>query len=322
MKGIASISVVIPIYGNFDIKRILLCIDSIKIQKEVEVEIIVSEQGEKRRFPKVKDVKSTFKYHKCKPHLSDFNPGQVRNTGVMLSTKKYIFTLDADIIFLDPLFLRKSWEILESSQNKVLYRPFMRRLPLDNFEEFNGWCEKFGFKKAIEKLILDQKFLVKTSPKYRELKIFEKDSKEANYRKTFTSFIEDYKKYIEERLGSEDNLNFWPVYWNENRQCGANFFRKEQFFKVGGYCKDFINWGCEDSDLQWKFREIYDLEFFPPDMEVVHMDHPKDYISPAMWDQNEEISTKRKKEGIKITVETDRKKLQKEYKDILKDFSS
>ncbi|MBU3906666.1 MAG: glycosyltransferase [Nanoarchaeota archaeon] len=308
-----GISLIIPIYGDFDIKRILRCVDSINMQKGVDKEIVVSEQGEKRRFPDIKSVKYSFKYHKPQKDLSDFNPGEVRNIAIMNSSKYYIYTMDADVIFLDPNFLKKLLDLAKKNPKKVFYRPFMRRLPKDNFNEFNKWCESLGFEKAMKKLIVDQKFLIKTSPEYRESKIFEKDSKEANYRKTFTSFIEDYNKYIKERIGTEAEFNFWPIYWNENRHCGSNFFSRVQFLNVGGYCEKFINWGCEDSDLQWKFRETYELEFFPPEMEVVHMDNLKCYVSPKMWARNEEISTARKKEGIKLAISADKESLKGKY---------
>ena len=308
-----GISIVIPIYGDFDIRRIILCIDSIKLQQEVELEIVVSEQGITSKFPKIEGVKHIFTYHKPSETVSDFNPGKVRNIAIMNSTKKYIYTLDADIILPDPLFLKKLLNVVKDNPNKVLFRPFMRRLPLDNFEEFKKWCDLLKFENAIKKLIKNQDFLIKTSTDYRELKIFEKISKEAGYKKTFSSLIEDYKKYVEERLGSDEEFNFWPVYWNENRHCGSNFFNRDQFIAVGGYCEDFINWGCEDSDLQWKFRETYTLEFFPPELEVIHLDHPKGYLSPKMWDLNEKKSAERKKNGVKLAIELDKKVLEKEY---------
>jgi len=308
-----GISVIIPIYGDFDIKRALLCVNSIKAQKGVDIEIVISEQGIARRFPEIEGVKHIFTYHKPKANLSDFNPGKIRNIAIVNSNKDFIYTLDADTIFADPLFLKKLLGYLIKHPNKILYRPFMRRLPADNFEEFNKWYSSLGFKKAVKKLIINQNFLVKTSPGYRELKIFEKISKEAGYKKTFTSLIEDYKKYVDERIGSDTEFNFWPVYWNENRHCGSNFFRRTHFLNVGGYCERFVNWGCEDSDLQWKFREMYDLEFFPSSFEVIHLDHPKEYLSPKMWDLNEKKSTERKSKGVKSAIKYDKKILKKEY---------
>jgi len=306
-----EISVIIPIYGDFDIKRALICIDSIKSQKDVNVEIVVSEQGESRRFPEIKGIKYIFNHYKPKKEVSDFNPGRIRNIAVMNSTKKYIYTLDADIVFPDPLFLKKSLDFLKEKPNRILFRPLMRRLPRDNFEEFDGWYDSLGFEAALKKLIINQEFLVKTSPKYIELKIFEKISKEAGYKKTFTSLIEDYKKYIEERLGSDEEFNFWPIYWHENRHCGSNLFKREQFMEMGGYCENFINWGCEDSDLQWKFRETYSLEFFPDNLEVIHLDHSRKHISPKMWDENEKKSAQRKNEGVELAIKYDKEIIKK-----------
>lgn len=308
-----GVSVVIPIYGDFDISRILLCIDSIKIQRDIDSEIVVSEQGIARRLPEIEGVKYIFTYHKPQEKLSDFNPGKVRNIAILNSTKDYVYTIDADVVLPDPYFLKRLLDTLRDNPNKVLYRPFMRRLPLDNFEEFRKWCDSLGIGEALKKLIINQDFLVKTDPEYRELKIFEKISKEAGYKKTFTSLIKDYEKYIEERIGTEKEFNFWPVYWNENRHCGSNFFRRSQFMDVGGYCERFINWGCEDSDLQWKFRETYNLEFFPPELEVIHLDHPKGYLSPQMWDLNEKKSAERKSGGVKSAVDYDKEVLGREY---------
>jgi predicted glycosyltransferase involved in capsule biosynthesis len=313
MNQNSGVSVVIPIYGDFDIKRILVSIESIKSQKEVDIEIVVSEQGIERRFPEIDQVKYIFTYHKTSKEISDFNPGKVRNIAIMNSTKQYIYTIDADVVLSDPLFLKKSLDYLKKNPNLILYRPFMRRLPKDNFEDFYNIFSSQKFTNALNNLIINQDFLVKTSPEYRELKIFEKISKEAGYKKTFTSLMEDYNKYIEERLGSDTEFNFWPVYWNENRHCGSNLFRIDQFLEVGGYSEQFINWGCEDSDLQWKFRENYNLQFFPEELEVIHLDHPKGYLSPKMWDENEKKSTIRKNIGIKDVIKEDRTYLNVNY---------
>lgn len=184
----------------------------------------------------------------------------------------------------------------------------MRRLPLDNFDDFISIIGKNGLSDALEGLYNNQDFLSKVSPEHREMKVFSKFSKEARYQKTFTSLIEDYQKYVELGLGSDSELNFWPVYWNENRHCGSNLFRRTHFLGVGGYCEDFINWGCEDSDLQWKFRETLNLEFFPEHLEVLHLDHPKGYLSPKMWEENEKACAHRRDvEGLEASINRDKK---------------
>ena len=89
-----------------------------------------------------------------------------------------------------------------------------------------------------------------------------------------------------------------------------NFFRRKQFEIVGGYCEDFINWGCEDSDLQWKFKEVFDLQFFPEGKEfmVMHLDHKRGYFSPEMWKRNEKICSERKQKGILKVAKEDQEK--------------
>jgi len=48
-----EISIVIPLYGSFNLERILISIQSITFQEEVNYEIIVSEQGESKKFPEI-----------------------------------------------------------------------------------------------------------------------------------------------------------------------------------------------------------------------------------------------------------------------------
>ncbi|MEK6874787.1 MAG: glycosyltransferase family 2 protein [Nanoarchaeota archaeon] len=300
MTKTPELSVIVPIYGWFDLARARVSVKSILSQKDIDYEVIVSEQGESRRFPEMPNVKHVFKYHRPQTELSDFNTGNVRNEAIMLATGKFVYTNDADIIFLEPDYLAKSVEAIRESPNKVLYRPFMRRLPLDEFNEFERRIQELGIDKAVESLDLSQEYLATLNSKSRKIRVFEKDS---IYRKIFTAFEEDFQSYV----GDDKNKGREPMFWNENRHGGGNLFRIEQFKDVGGYAEEFIAWGCEDSDLQWKFREVYNLQFFPENLEVMHLDHPKGYFSPEIWARNEEISRRRIQEGLEKIIERDRR---------------
>jgi len=295
-----ELSVVVPVYGEFNLARTCMSVQSILSQQGLDYEVIISEQGESRRFPEMSGVRYAFKYHKPQPDLSDFNPGNVRNEAVALATGEFVYTNDADIVFLEPHYLAKSVEAIRENLDGVLYRPFMRRLPLDEFEEFERKVRVLGMGKAVNSLNLSQEYLATLNGKSRKIRVFEKNS---SYPKTFTAFEEDFQSYV----GDNKNKGSEPMFWNENRHCGGNLFRMEQFKNIGGYSEEFINWGCEDSDLQWKFHEAYDLQFFPEDLEVMHLDHPKKYFSPEMWARNEEISVRRIKEGLAKAIETDRR---------------
>ncbi len=292
-----KISVVIPLYGQFDVERAVISVESILTQKDVNLEVVVSEQGESSKFPKISGVKHIFEYYKPKSELSDFNPGNIRNIGFINSTGEFIYTNDADVVFPDTEYLLRAREILESKQGKVLFRPKMRRLPIGDFTVFNEWVKNYRIMGAISKLDFGQKYIVTVDGLPRKVRVFEKDS---IYKKTFTAFEEDFQRFI----GGE-NKGKEPMFWIENRHCGGNMFRRVQFESVGGYCEDFVNWGCEDSDLQWKFAEKYGIEFFPDELEVIHLDHPKGYFSPEMWARNEKINAQRKEEGVEAAIRID-----------------
>lgn len=294
------ISVVFPIYGQFNLARALLSVQSTLAQRDINLEVIISEQGEHPRFPAIEGVRHTFSYHRPLSNLSDFNPGNVRNIGISQSTGEFVYTNDADILFINPHYLAIMIGILSKDSSKVFYRPKMRRLPLDNFEKFEKITREIGVTKAISRLDFFQEYLVTIDGTTRRIKVTKKDT---IYQKIFTAFEEDFKLYIVDKTlrGKE------PLIWCENRHCGGNLFRREQFDTVGGYSEEFINWGCEDSDLQWKFSQLYDLQFFPEGLEVIHMDHPKNYFNPEMWKQNEAISERRVKNGVDEAIKIDRR---------------
>ena len=284
-KGL--ISVIIPIYGNFCIDRLMICIDSLKSQKE-NVEIIVSEQGENSRLenrlnPDIKHI-----FSPLKSEAEEVYSGKIRNIGIRESKGEFIYTNDADIIFPNSDYFNIIKNILTKNDKLIIHKPLMRRLIIDNFNEFSNLRENLGFSGAINKLDFNQKYITTTDKIERKLKIIKKSS---DYEKIFTC---SWQKFI--RYSADKNLKgLEPTIWKENLHAGGNFFRKKHFELVGGYCERYSNWGREDSDLQWKLGELYNLEFFPKNenLEVIHLDHELPYFSKEKWQNNEIISHKR-----------------------------
>ncbi|KKQ16556.1 MAG: hypothetical protein US31_C0030G0005 [Berkelbacteria bacterium GW2011_GWA1_36_9] len=132
------ISVIFPIYGTFDQNRLLLAIQSAQNQREVDVEIIVSEHGDTPKLQSKLDssVKYIFTKHLIKKGANNFNPGKIRNDGVNISHGEYVYTNDSDVIFMNPLFLWNCKRLLEKDEKLSLFRPRMRRLPIEDFETF------------------------------------------------------------------------------------------------------------------------------------------------------------------------------------------
>ena len=292
------VSVIVPFYGSFDKRRLELTLESIRAQKEVNIEIVVSEQGTKPVFESVKNIEHIFSCCKLSKY---FNPGLIRNAGINISSGEFLYTNDADILFLDENYLSSLLDSLLQDENLVFYRPLMRRLPLDNFEGFNRVVLKTDIKKALSSLDYSQSFLATIDGKHRDLKIVVKRGEE-DYDKIFTTSMNNFNKYlIDSSLKGKE-----PIIWSENLHCGGNFLRRRHFDLVGGYCEEFVTWGCEDSDLQWKLGSYFKLKKVPEQFEVLHLDHEKTYFSSEMWKRNEGICVKRRQRGVSSAIEEDK----------------
>jgi len=148
-----ELSVVVPVYGQFNLARANISVQSILSQQDIAYEVIVSEQGEAPRFPKIKGIKHLFEYHKPKPDLSDFNPGKIRNKAISQATGEFLYTNDADIVFLQKDYLARCVEEMKKFTSRVFYRPFMRRLPMDEFSQFEKLVQKTVLQKQYNQLI-------------------------------------------------------------------------------------------------------------------------------------------------------------------------
>lgn len=305
-----EISVVVPIYGSFDQRRVKLCIDSIKSQKKERMEIILTEQNPiptMSSYAKKQGIVYVFEPHTTSSAFSDFKTGRCRNSGVINSTGKFIYMDDADILFEREDYLHKLMELLDENENIVFERPPMRRLPLECFDDFERKANDSGIVDAINSLDRSQKYILTLDGKKRDLKVVTR-SGVGNEQKTFTTSLENFQRYR-----SDTSLKgLEPTIWSQDIHCGAIFMRRSQFDNVGGYCENFITWGCEDSDLQWKLAQCYNLQRIKSDeqFEVIHMDHPKGYFLKEMWKKNDDLEDKRRKGGVTIAIDNDKKNLQ------------
>jgi len=295
------ISVIVPIFGNFDRKRVNLTLQSLTKQKEVDLEIVVAEQSSKPLINISQINNFNVKYVHLPPYnLADnryFRPGFVRNVAARNSSGEYLYNTDGDVILINPLFLANALETFKTG----LYRPIMRRLPLENFHEFYEQSEMEGLEKAISNLNMDQPYLATSKKNPIKMRVFEKE--ESGKRKIFLYTEGDHKKY----LSDPSNKGKEPIFSTLNTHAGAILMRRDHFEDVGGYCVQFAGWGCHDADLQWKLRESFSIEQFPHDyrFEVLHLDHERNYFSHERWMKNREIQKRRRVQGVIKSVEED-----------------
>ena len=297
------VSVIIPLFGDFDPTKVEMCIDSIKSQRDVDLEIVVAEQT---KIPKLNQVKG-ISYQHFPTILSDdgfFMPGKVRNYAAKMATGEFLYNNDGDILFFKENYLKKLVEILKNNQNLCLYQPQMRRLPIENFEEFEKRYQGGGLQFAISTLDISQPYGATYSNHPIRIRHFKKILNEKEEISVATET--DHRKYL-----SAQNKGKEPFFYTLEIHAGGILMRRHQFDFVGGYCEDYAGWGCHDEDIQWKLRSSFNLQQVPKsaDLEVLHLDHPRQYFSETRWNKNREIQRIRKDLSIAVAIDSDKMNL-------------
>ena len=278
MQNLASI--IIPIYGNFDKKRLDIVKESILQQKGLDVEIILPDEKQ------------------IKPPI---NCSKLINQGYSISKGNFVYISDADVVLASNTFLGDAAEYSQKNGNLILTRPKMRRLLLEDWEWFQELFKSDGIA-SLQKLDFSQEHLVTPFNKPRQIKVFKKF--ENGRLKTFIASQKDFEEYI-----SDDNhQGEEPKYWNQERHCGGTFLTRNQFKRVGGYCEQFIGWVCWDADFQWKLKSLFEADYFPEEcsFEVIHLDHSKEYFDKQKWEHDKKLQELRRNLGAMKCSEYDK----------------
>ena len=310
-KKLPEVSVIFSIYGNFDKRRLIISLNSLSIQEGIRIEPIVIESNLRPKFKREAEklkIKYFFMKHKIN---SEYDPGEIRNFGAKMASGEFLYLNDSDIIFRDKFFLKNSINKIRKNENLAYYRPPMRKLLINYFEDFYKIFVKSGIRLSIDKLYFSQKYLAKLDKKKYNLKVAIPPGKEGV--EEFIAHMGDYIKYKK----NPSLKKLAPLFFSGTRHWGGTLIRKKQFEFLGGYHEGFKNWGCEDTDLQWKIENYFELKFFPKNKkyEVIHLDHQKEYFSSSMLKTNKKEEGKRKINGIINSIMEDRKKYFENEKD-------
>ncbi len=275
------ISVIIPFYGNADIKRLEIVKYSIDLQRNIRVELIVSNSDG------------------IKPPIT---APKVINKGIKNSNGTFLYISDSDISFPSQNYFSSLLNLITKSKNLVFKRPPMRRLLIEDFLKFHNLVQYEGYMKALNYLNFSEDYIVKFDDHPKNIKVFKKS--ENGRIKTFIASEQDFTSYLSE----SSNIGKEPKFFNQERHCGGTFLRKEHAIEVGNYCEEFISWGCWDADFQWKLAETFDLKQIPykSDYEVIHLDHPKWYFDKLKWELDKNLQFDRRKLGAENCILNDR----------------
>ncbi len=289
------ISVIIPLFGEFDRKRVQLSLDSLFWQKGVDLEIVLAQQSNPLLPILASVVETVPSFIPHQPITSDyFIPGKIRNVAIRNSTGEFIYNSDGDIIFTNPYFFR---DILSLGKTPIC-RPPMRRLPIENFDEFATVMNNTNLQTALGELDVSNPYIATTHKNPIKMKVFRTKEKEKH--KVFLYTEPDHNIYKTNPL----NQGKEPVFSTLNVHAGGTLMKRREFEYVGGFCESFIGWGCHDADIQWKLGEVYGAEQFSErrEFEVLHLDHARQYFSQERWLKNREIQKRRRQEGVLVAI--------------------
>ena len=268
------VSVILPIYGAFSRNMLRLSLESLKLQKDIALEVTVScLEGDN-------DVESLCRNIGCRyasvPSSigvvnGNFVPAAFRNAAASQSTGKYIYNADIDIIYLSRTYFAELVALAENRGYMGLYMPPMRRMPIDVVPEFVRTTSTEPLLAVLGNLDFSQSFLasmpgmpppptvvfrdnthtgfiVRESASYSSLS--DDGLSLAPNERILVYVAEDFAEY----RSSPDNRGKEPFFCTQDIHCGSTLVDRRKFWAVGGFCLGYSAWGCHDADLQWKLR--------------------------------------------------------------------
>lgn len=305
-----SISAIVPLYGTFDSRRAEVTLESLSRQQGIDLQIVIAESGHSPRLQSIAaSIDATYSFRRIDSATEMFSPGKIRNDALLSSDRHFIYATDADIVIQNDHYLLELIALLRSRQSLALRWPPMRRLPIHCFEQFCDMSVNEGLGRALSRLHRPNEYVALTNDTAYDLKIRKRPGSLNDYDDglIFTSTVEDYERY----MADPSLRGLEPLIFHQVRHIGGLVARRTQLLAVGGYCEQFLAWGNEDTDLQWKLAQACRLEFIPDEdrFEVLHLDHAKGHFCPSQWQRNKALKLTREARPLDEIVAADRRLL-------------
>ncbi|MCM1295755.1 MAG: glycosyltransferase family 2 protein [Muribaculaceae bacterium] len=303
MKDNKKVSVIISLYGYKYSNNLEAVIKSIN-EQTIDTEVIVSEQGE--------NVSSVFKgiakkmgakYLLTKPEYRDgkmnFNIGKVRNAGASIATGEYLYFNDADVLMCNKKFLESILVEMQNRPQISMCRPLIYRLSMETSQMFID-----DYLKNIDMVF----------------KINNKDACLVEYCDGFLGAIKGGEvhelingmphvctQYNYDNVINNKDFDYTQMeefIWKPAFHYGGSMYSRDVFWRIGGYCELYYNWGLEDEDIHWKLKEttglLYMYDTFSEE-KLIHLEHERNYNNNT-YEKNQKIFQERVKEGVKSAI--------------------
>lgn len=296
------VSVIYPILGNYDRRRLELSILSAQMQKYTHVEIVVAEENVSPTFKTTAERMGLVYQFRKKKILDTYNISSVRNLGISASHGTYIYLNDSDIVFMSTQYITNLVTLLKQRNAAYLDFPPMKRLLEPHLRRFYRTSVEKGLHFAIKNLSLPDGY-TSNNDASNPLKKF----KFGTRNKISTISSREFAA-----LDPQEVRRYWFALLHFTRHPGNIFVRRENLVAVAGYCESFEGWGCEDVDLKEKLRRLRramntQAVLIPrkKKYQVLHLDHKKRF-DKILYSMNEEHFKERQTTPLSTLIEHDK----------------
>lgn len=293
-----NLTVIIPVWGVFDPRYVAAAVDSLLLQSS-DLQVIVSEVSP---IPRCKSAllnkKVTYLYQNT---LGIIPLGTARNIALKEVNTEYVYFSDADICYLaNDFFVR----LLQNHNEGTWIQPKMRRIPINETEEFFSSVCKIGLKNTLDRLKHPNDYISTINAITYHLVVDNKPNlaHRINQHAPMSAIFEDARKH------QERGEKWKYLYWHDTIHRGGIFTSTSNARRVGGYCTEYIGYGYEDDDLIYKLSHISTIHLLnETNLEVLHIDHSKSkYFHPSITKRNRQLFNKRLEQNPQDIIEADR----------------
>jgi hypothetical protein len=277
-----EVSVLIPLFGAHRGREVLAGTCASWLAQDVSIEVIVAMAGSSPPAlpadPRVRAVIS--------PDPAVASPGTLRNLAADQAGGRWLYLSDADVQPLGADFLARAWAL---GKGRPLAQPWMYRVLGTVEGHDDGWWREIARRRCcfVHRDSVTGRLVPYPAERY---------------------VSEGGQLYVlppDELAAARDpGEQRWraPFHW------GGLFLERGLFTAVGGYCQDYVGWGCEDDDLLAKVTAMAPVTtawHADPALRCLHFEHPRPYATAA-YDANQATLASRLARGPAAMITADR----------------
>jgi hypothetical protein len=271
--------VILPLFGSHRAAQTLPAVCAAWLAQDVPCEVVVAVAGGAR----VSAADDRIRLVEGDPDTH--SPGPLRNLAAAATQAPVLYLGDADVVPLGRDFLSRALHLRDDG---VVVQPWMYRLvDAGDLVSVCDWQQPGRGRVCHVRGCLDGRLVAVPGEAFH----WDGDL-----------LLVDPPPEAVHRGDSPELLRRAPFHW------GGTLVGREVFNAVGGYCTQYVGWGCEDDDLHAKLAgraTVHRAWQTARTLKCLHFEHPRAYHGPALL-ANRTVLQARLAAGSDAMIEQDR----------------